>query len=125
MNKYIISNNPLIKNEFSNVIFIEGTFMDVLIKVRDMIYLGHELITHPLGASIRMLFSPYRSILVGDKTDNNNEVFIRTIESSIENYNKHMEVRKPDIENSSDYAVIDKELIVSAIKEYERLGFNN
>ncbi len=125
MNKYIISNNPLIKNEFSNVIFIKGTFMDVLIKVRDMIYLGHELITHPLGASIRMLFSPYRSILVGDKTDNNNEVFIRTIESSIENYNKHMEVRKPDIENSSDYAVIDKELIVSAIKEYERLGFNN
>ena len=79
MSNQIISNNPVIRDNFDNVIFIEGDFLDVLIKVRDLVYTGHELINHPLGASIRMMFSPYRSIMVGDKTSDNNQYYMDTI----------------------------------------------
>lgn len=117
MSNQIISNNPVIRDNFDNVIFIEGDFLDVLIKVRDLVYTGHELINHPLGASIRMMFSPYRSIMVGDKTSDNNQYYMETIENSIINYKKHMEVRLVDNNNNEDYATIDKDLLMSAIRE--------
>ncbi len=63
----IVTNNPLVKLELENLYFVEGSYEDVLIKVRDLIYEGIELISHPLGASMRMLYSPYRSIIVGGK----------------------------------------------------------
>ncbi len=117
MSNQIITNNPIIRDNFDNVIFIEGGFLDVLIKVRDLVYTGHELINHPLGASIRMMFSPYRSIMVGEKTSTNNQYFMETIENSIINYKKHMEVRLVDNNNNEDYAIIDKDLLMSAIRE--------
>lgn len=122
MGHYIVTNNPLVKDDYKNIIFIDGSFMDVLIKTRDLVYSGHELINHPLGASIRMFYSPYRSIIVGDKPDAGNQYFMETIENSIENYKKHMEVREPDITNSEDYSVIDKELLISALKEHVRFA---
>ncbi len=117
MSEQIITNNPMIRDDFDNVVFVEGGFLDVLIKVRDLVYTGHELINHPLGASIRMMFSPYRSIIVGDKTSTNNQYFMETIENSIINYKKHMEVRQVDNNNNEDYATIDKDLLMSAIRE--------
>ena len=117
MSNQIITNNPIIRDNFDNVIFIEGGFLDVLIKVRDLVYTGHELINHPLGASIRMMFSPYRSVMVGDKTSTNNQYFMEIIENSIINYKKHMEVRLVDNNNNEDYATIDKDLLMSAIRE--------
>lgn len=122
MSRQIISNNPMVKANFNNVLYIEGDFLDVLIKVRDLVYMGHELITHPLGASIRMIFSPYRSIIVGDKTSTNNEYFMETIENSIINYKKHMEVRPIDPNNNEDYSNIDKLLLTSAINEDQMIN---
>lgn len=121
MSSQIITNNPAIKDDFDNVIFVEGGYLDVLIKVRDLVYTGHELINHPLGASIRMMFSPYRSIMVGDITTTNNKYFMETIENSIINYKKHMEVRLVDNNNNEDYATIDKELLISAIREHKMI----
>lgn len=121
MEYQIITNNPNVKSSNENVFFIEGSFEDVLVKVRDLIHSGYELISHPLGASLRMMFSPYRSIIVGNKTVNLNDQYVEVIENSIENYKKHMSVRKPDIENSKDYALIDNELLKSALEECKRI----
>lgn len=121
MDYQIVTNNPQVRDKYDNVLFVEGSFKDVLIKVRDMIYSGYDLITHPLGASLRMLFSPYRSILIGNNKNNINEYFVTTIESSIETYDKHMEVRCPDTKNEKDYAFIDSELLQSSIAEHERI----
>lgn len=117
-----MTNNPKVKGNFEDTLFIEGSFEDVLIKVRDLVHAGYELINHPLGASIRMLFSPYRSIIISKETKNINSLHVETIENCIANYKKHMEVRNPDIENSEDYALIDNELLKSALKEYERFS---
>lgn len=115
--RIIVTNNPLAREEFEGVIFVQGSYREVLVSVRDLIHQGHELINHPLGASIRMIFSPYRSIIMGDKVEEGNEFYTQTIESAIENYDKLMTTRNVDFENSEDYARIDRELLLSAIEE--------
>jgi len=50
-----------------NVHFIDGSVEQVLIRVRDLVHEGYELITHPLPASLRIMFSPYRSVIIGQK----------------------------------------------------------
>jgi hypothetical protein len=112
----IVTNNPLVKEEFDNCLFIEGSFLDVLIKVRDLVHEGVQLISHPLGASVRMLFSPYRSIVVGEGNNKINNLYIEIIENSIVNYKKHMNIRKVDNKNSHSYALIDKELLNPTLK---------
>ncbi|SHE92352.1 GrdX family protein [Clostridium fallax] len=117
MNHTIITNNPLVKENMENVLYIEGSMKDVLIKTRDLIQFGSELITYPLGASLRMLFSPYRSIVIKEKQSKINPIHLEIIENSIIKYNQHMEVRKEDNKNKDDYKLIDFELLKSAFDE--------
>lgn len=121
MSYQIITNNPNVKEKYNEIDFVDGSFEDVLLKVRDLVHSGHELISHPLGASLRMFFSPYRSIIVGDKIQEANEMYVQAIENSIENYRKHMQDRDPDLENKDDYALIDGELLDSSMEEYRKL----
>lgn len=120
MSYQIITNNPGVKENQKNTYFVEGSFEDVLIKVRDLVHEGHELISHPLGASIRMFFSPYRSVIVGNKIEGIKEAYIETIENSIENYRKNMKEREPDMKNERDYALIDSQLLESALEEFKK-----
>ena len=61
----MVTNNPLVKERMGKtypVIFVEGGYRDVLIKVRDMVHLGHRLFTHPLMGSIKPNQTPYRTV---------------------------------------------------------------
>lgn len=121
MKNLIVTNNPIVKEELDNVCFINGTYEDVLVKVRDLVHSGHELISSPLGASIRMLYSPYRSVIIGEKKKAINDFHIEIIENSISTYKKNMEVRNPDHKNADDYAMIDLKLLQSALIESQVL----
>lgn len=123
-NLYVVTNNPIFfESEFRTFRTkrVDGSFEDVLLLVRDMVHQGYELISHPLGASIRMMYSPYRSILVGEKTETLNSFFAEVIENSIEMYRKNTEHRIIDHKNEKDYALIDQHLLLEAVKEYESL----
>lgn len=109
----------MVKKEKENIYFVEGSYEDVLIKVRDLVYKGVELISHPLGASMRMLYSPYRSIIVGEKNKVVDPFHIEIIENSIINYRKNLEGRKVDWIHADDYALIDNELLKSTLKDLE------
>lgn len=117
----IITNNPTVKSNYEKVIFVDGTFEDVLYKVRDLVHIGYELISHPLGASMRMIFSPYRSIIIGERLSEVDEFHIEIIENSILNYKNSTQIRKPDTANSKDYALIDSELLKSSLDEHRRI----
>lgn len=120
-NFYVVTNNPLFFGSEFRTEVVDGGFEDVLLKVRNMIHQGHELISHPLGASIRMMYSPYRSVLVGEKTDTMNNFYVEVIEGSIDTYRKNTGHRNIDQSNANDYALIDKHLLLEAIKEHENL----
>lgn len=113
----IVTNNPLVKKESNKLYFVDGSYEDVLIKVRDLVYQGFELVSHPLGASMRMLYSPYRSIVVGEKNETIDPFHIETIENSLMNYRKNLKNRKVDWVNAEDYALIDNELLKSTLKD--------
>jgi hypothetical protein len=121
MNYRIATNNPSVKEVYKDIIFVNGTFLDVLINVRDLVHKGHELISHPLGSSIRTMYSPYRSIIVRNKTNEINKDHIEVIENSIYSYKNTMQRRKPDAVNSKDYAMLDLNLLKSALDEFKSI----
>ncbi len=114
MNK-IITNNPLVYDKYQNVELIDGDFRDVLTAARDYIHTGHTLKTHPLPASIKMLYSPFRTLILDDSKDDGNSVLI--MESAIEKFDITMGNKNTDYSNANDYKLIDFILTQNAIKE--------
>lgn len=119
MNHTIITNNLLVAEKYENVLWIEGTVENTLIKVRDYVYQGYELVSHPLAASLRMMFSPYRSVVIGSKNEKLNFEHAQIIENSIIKYKNHMELRKADKVNHSDYKMIDLLLLEATLSEIQ------
>ena len=94
--------------------FVDCCVEDILIKVRDFIHQGYILVNHPLPASLRMLFAPYRSVII-EKGGKLNAFHVDIIETSILKYKKHMDARKIDEINAEDYMLIDSKLFEAAI----------
>ncbi len=111
----VITNNSLVYEKYLNTELVEGDFRDVLIQGRNYIHKGYSLKIHPLPASIRMMYSPFRSLIISDETSLNESVLV--MENAIEKYDITMGIRKPDYKNSDDYKVLDLELTESAIRE--------
>lgn len=105
-----------------NVLFVYGTFRDVLVKVRDMVYEGYELVTHPLFASSRMMFSPYRTVVLGKKQGNVSEFECQTIEDAIISYDKITARRNAQPEHDGDYATMDRRLYLAGLEEISLLN---
>lgn len=117
-NEYIvISNNQKVLEKFENAIKVDGEFIDVLNTTREFIEKGHKIISYPLAASIRMIYSPVRSILISPKLESIDELSIEIIEKGIEKYRITMGQREVDRKNIKDYQLVDYDLIVSAIQE--------
>lgn len=117
MKHLIITNNPLVAEKYENVLWTDGSVEKTLIIVRDFIHQGYELVSHPLAASLRMLFSPYRSIVIGKKKAKLNFEHAQIIEDSIIKYKKHMDLRKTDEKTRDDYKKIDLLLLEAALSE--------
>lgn len=115
--KLIVTNNKKLSCPDFNIVKVEGNFLDVLYKTRDLIHLGYKLISHPLGASMSIMHSPVRSILMSNHVGSIDEESLEIIESSIEKYKISMGERTIDARNINDYELIDYELLKSAIRE--------
>jgi hypothetical protein len=113
----IITNNPNVALKYENVIFIEGTVEDVLVKTRNLVQSGSSLITHPLPASIRMMYTPFRSIVVEPDAGVSDFLQLEIAEESITKYRRIIDYRKVDIKNNKDYENLDLWLLESALKE--------
>lgn len=116
-----ITNNNLMKETDANIIFVDGSAMDVLLKTRDYIHRGHHLISSPVGASIRMLLSPVKSVLISSEVQSQDEYSLLQMEAAIEKYQMITANRGADIKNCSDYRKVDYELTRSAINEANRI----
>ena len=74
-----------------------------------------------MPASIRMVFSSIRSIVIDDeKTFDEDSILI--IEEAIDKYNLTMKNRNIDFKNVKDYEVVDLMLVESALEEYKALS---
>ena len=71
MSKYmVITNNPLVRSRLDDtheVIYLELSYEELLKVVRDRIYEGHRLLTHPLSGSVKPKETPYKSVLISER----------------------------------------------------------
>lgn len=117
MGYILITNNDLMNDFEGEKIFVNGLAWDVLVKTRDYIHKGHRLISSPIGASIRMLLSPIKSVIISSDVEPQDEYSLQQIETAIEKFRMITSNRGEDIKNSSDYKEVDRELILAAIDE--------
>ena len=115
----IVTNNPRVRDELGKefeVDFADITYREVLCKVRDMIYEGHKLLTHPLSGSVKPNETPYKSILVGKKIGKMDLQDASIIENRIITADK-FSVKFPEMPDSvrEDFQLIDTTLIKSAL----------
>lgn len=118
----IVTNNPMSKEQFESkykIVFIEGTMMDILKKVRDNIHEGHKLLTHPLMSSIKPNETPYRTICISkEKLEKVDFQSLSIIEESIMTTEKFLNDFKTPQWNEKillDFQLIDSDLIYHAI----------
>ena len=73
MSKYmVITNNPLVRSRLDDtheVIYLELSYEELLKVVRDRIYEGHRLLTHPLSGSVKPKETPYKSVLISERKE--------------------------------------------------------
>lgn len=119
----IITNNPLVNEKFGDDYHVEYealSFEDTLKKVRDKIYLGHKLLSHPLSGSVKPNETPYKSIMISERPENLDEDSIELIENAVHACAKfQFKSDKYRTEVYKDFQLIDCTLIASAIGSAE------
>jgi len=66
-----------------------------------------------------MMYSPYRSVILGERQPKVDFLCAEIIEDSIIKYKRHTDHRKKDTANSDDYQTIDLILLESALSEQQ------
>lgn len=116
MERLLITNNDRILDRYNDsvkILYLKGSYMDVLLKVRDKIHLGYKLLTHPMAGSLKPNQTPYRSVLL-EKSGSLDYDSIRIIENSIESAKKFLNIKKvPNWPKKilEDFKTIDLSLI--------------
>ncbi len=131
MSYFILTNNPLVKEEFGKsheVEFIDGRLIDVLTEARDKISCGDILLSHPLYGSVKPNETPYRSLLLQRGKKSGGSVFppadpesVRLIGNAVSTFEKFIvkkEITSPLL--LEDFQVVDLSLLRSAVESADR-----
>lgn len=119
----IITNNTLVKERLGDTYHVEYedlSFEETLKKVRDKIYLGHKLLTHPLSGSVKPNETPYKSVMISEKPEGLDVQAMEIIESAIQSCGKFQfrsDKYRPEVYD--DFRLIDCTLIESALPSAE------
>ncbi|HZK29182.1 MAG TPA: GrdX family protein [Clostridia bacterium] len=124
----VLTNNPLVAESLSERFAIEffdgASDRDVLLNVRDLVHLGHRVLTAPLSGSVKPWETPYRSVMVTAHRDEGIDVFsldiIERALAVIEKSKDRPRTYTPSI--LYDFQVIDLSLIESVLPSLEATG---
>ena len=121
----IVTNNQLCLRKYGAQISMEyleeGSYLDVLYKVRDYLHLGWKLETHPMTGSLKPNQTPFKSIMISNDPLDQEEFFTQemTISNAISACMKFQSIKKtPDWPESicEDFRIVDLSLIEGAIQ---------
>ena len=125
----IVTNNPLVKElvpaDYA-IDFEPITYGEVLTKVRDLVYGGHRLYTHPLSGSVKPNETPYKSIVVSRNPKKMELDEAEIISNSIVTYNKFPQKYRDLPEGVlKDFQLIDYTLLCGALGLDAEAGLSN
>ncbi len=125
----IVTNNPLVRQclpERYEVDYEETGYREILVKVRDLVYAGHRMYTHPLSGSVKPKETPYKTIAVSRKARGMDEMEAALISSAIETYDKFTPHRRELTEKIlKDFQLVDYTLICGALDLDALSGLSN
>ncbi len=111
----LLTNNPKVQmgeKIFCDKEFVEGSYRDVLIAVRDKIHKGHRLLSHPLSGSVKPNETPYKSVIISRNSVGMDLDSLKIIEDSIAAYDKFMQ-------NSMKYGYNNQESLLADFSEID------
>ena len=117
----LITNNDRVHEKYKNelTVILMDTYEDVLIKTRDMVYDRHTLLTHPQASSLKPNQTPYRSVVVYPKGEEDNMKDILLIEKCLETYYQWQEIAPTPLfyqeKVANDFKTIDLSVIDNII----------
>ena len=120
----IVTNNPLVKTKLGeeyHIEYSEISYEDIVKKVRDYIFLGHQLLSHPLSGSVKPNETPYKSIMLAREPETLDLQSVEMIENVLQTIPKFIfksDKYKPEV--YEDFQLIDFTLIDSAIPSATR-----
>ncbi len=90
----LVTNNDRVYEKYKDItnVVLVASYEAVLIKVRDLVYDRHVLLTHPQASSLKPNQTPYRSVAVYPKGDEDNTKDIMLIEKCIETYRQWQDI---------------------------------
>lgn len=120
MKKIIITNNPAIQLAYKDayeVIWIEGSYREVLEITRKWIHKGAILLTHPLSSSIKPNETPYKTIIIeaGSVTDFKSVEMIENSILTVDKFHKDFQTPQWTEKVLKDFQIIDMSMIENAL----------
>lgn len=116
---FIISNNPLVWDDYPHVIKVNGSLRQVLVKARDYVHQGYRLISHPLAGSVKPNETPFKSLVMEAEQKSLDFDSLRIIESAIEVTDKLPKLnRKWEEKVFEDFRIIDSSLLKAAFEHF-------
>lgn len=121
MDIIIITNNKKVFEKFNDKYLVEyedSTYKEILIKVRNKVHEGHEVLTHPLASSVKPNETPFKSIIISKKQGKLKYNSLMVIENSIETYDKFPKLQIKWTDSVlDDFRIIDLTMIESALNK--------
>lgn len=113
----LVTNNDRVYEKYKDItnVILMDSYEAVLIKVRDLVYNRHLLLTHPQASSLKPNQTLYRSIAVYPKGKEDNMKDIMLIEKCLEVYYQWQEIAPspqsytPKVDN--DFKTIDLSVV--------------
>ena len=128
----IITNNPLVVacmegNILGTIEFHEGvSYRDILVMVRDKVYAGHTLYTHPLAGSVKPNETPYKSVVVSIEPHGFDALESELISNALGVCDKFKPIGWQLAErHHKDFQLIDYTLLSGAINFDAEAGLSN
>ncbi len=125
----IITNNPLVKECLPRdyaVEYADITYREILVKVRDLVYAGHRMYTHPLSGSVKPNETPYKSIVVSKKPKGMETLEASIISDAIVTFDKFKPMNREFPERVlKDFRLIDYTLLCGAVGLDAVAGLSN
>ena len=116
----LITNNTALSEHVTSSRLIDGSSLDVLVHVRNLVHSGSIILTHPLCGNLRPNHQPYRSILVDIRTGAADMESLTLIEEAVRIYQSCKVIAPSELDElvRKDYAYVDAELMRESLNHY-------
>ena len=116
----LITNNSDLFSHVKAAELIEGSSLDVLIRVRSLVHSGSIILTHPLCGNLRPNHQPFRSVLVDALKGAVDLESLTLIEEAVHVYESCKLITPGGLDENirADYAYIDSELVRESLEQY-------